>query len=446
MGVSQPKIVSKHPVHVHVISGGLASKVVFDWYICPMYRFVLDTKRRCAMTKPVNVLTTKVVKDARPGAAPYRLVDGGGLFLLVNRGSKLWRLNHNDTTKALGAYPAISLAKARAQRDAAKLAIALIEEAPKDLSPTFRAAAAEWHAAQTNWSSTNQRIVWRLLDDKVFPAIGDMQMAQISKPLICETVVKPFEQKGVIERGERAIGYIRKIYDWVNTRSDTLLPDFNPARNIKFVSRKPTVSRAALTDLAAVRDMLRAVEAAPKHPGTALANRMMALTAMRSYAIRRAEYGQFKLEGDCPVWDAPAAVMKGSMGTRRPLTIPLSPQAVEVVRAARRLSNGKYLFPGRELNSKMSENTLLFALDDAGFHGIHSPHGWRSTFSTIMSERHPAETNVIGFALGHKPAGVAGIYNRAEYLERRRELAVEYADLLLEGFCPAADLLAIRKR
>lgn len=397
------------------------------------------------MAKPLNVLMGKAVKDARPNATTYRLVDGGGLFLLVNPGgSKLWRLKHRGTMLALGAYPEVSLKQARDRRAAAKLPCTPTPEVPKDTSPTFRVAAAEWHAVQTNWSPTNRRLVSRLLEDTVFPQIGDMQMAQITKTLIFDLVVKPFEARGVIERGERAIGYIRKIYDFVNSRSSTLPDDYNPARNLKFVSRKPTVSRAALTELPAVHDMLRSFEAAPKHPATALANRFMALTAMRPFAIRHAEFDQMRLDNENPVWEAPAAIMKGKAGTRRPLTIPLSPQAVEVVLAARRLSTGKYLFEGRTLNSKMSENTLLFALDDAGYHGIHSPHGWRSTFSTILNELHTGEKHVIDFALGHKPPGVSGIYNRAEYLARRRELAIEYANLLLAGFAPAAALLGAR--
>lgn len=405
------------------------------------------------MAKLMNELTDNMIKGAQPGAAPYRMLDGGGLFLLVNPGgSKLWRLKFKGTMLAQGTYPEVSLKQARARRAATKLPVIPSPATPKDVSPTLRAGAAEWHAAQTHWSDTNRRIVSRLLEDCVFPqkgdmqtTLGDMQMGAITKTLLVKAVVKPFEDRDVIERGERAMGYIRKIYDWVNSRTSTLSENYNPARNITFVSRKPTVSRPALTELPAVRDMLRAVEAAPKHPATALANRFMALTAMRPFAIRNAEFGQMRLDGDNPVWEAPAAIMKGKKGTRRPLTIPLSPQAVEVVLAARRVSTGKYLFGGRELNSRMSENTLLFTLDDAGFHGIHCAHGWRSTFSTIMNNAHPAENQVIEFAIGHKVQGVGGIYNRAEYLERRRELAIEYADLLLDGFCPAADLLGARK-
>ncbi len=167
------------------------------------------------MAKAMNELTDKTVKDAKPGTSPYRMVDGGGLFLLVNpTGSKLWRLKHKGTLLSQGAYPEVTLKDARARRAAAKLPCTPTPDVPKDTSPTLRAAAVEWHAAQTHWSDTNRRIVSRLLEDCVFPQIGnmrikigDMQMGAITKTLLVDAVVKPFEGRGVIERGERAVGY-----------------------------------------------------------------------------------------------------------------------------------------------------------------------------------------------------------------------------------------------
>jgi Arm domain-containing DNA-binding protein len=59
---------------------------------------------------------------------PRKISDNGGLFLMVTAtGSKLLRLNYRfpkggkQKTLAIGIYPAVSLAKARAQRDAAKV-------------------------------------------------------------------------------------------------------------------------------------------------------------------------------------------------------------------------------------------------------------------------------------------------------------------------------------
>jgi len=88
------------------------------------------------MAKMMNEQTAKTVKDALPREAPYRMVDGSGLYLLVNpnpAGSKLWRLKHKGSLLALGAYPAMTLTQARARRDAAKLpGIPGIPNAPRD--------------------------------------------------------------------------------------------------------------------------------------------------------------------------------------------------------------------------------------------------------------------------------------------------------------------------
>ena len=89
------------------------------------------------------------------------------------------------------------------------------------------------------------------------------------------------------------------------------------------------------------------LEATPKRRSTAFAMRFLALTAMRSYAVRYAEIGQITL-GDKPVWDVPGAQMKGPKDSKRPLTVPLSRQAVDVVNAARDLAQGRFLFPGSQ--------------------------------------------------------------------------------------------------
>src|SRR5437867_10292137 len=64
------------------------------------------------------VLTDTAIKKAKPRAAPYKISDGGGLYLLVSpTGAKLWRykyrINGKEGTFAIGGYPAIALAKAR---------------------------------------------------------------------------------------------------------------------------------------------------------------------------------------------------------------------------------------------------------------------------------------------------------------------------------------------
>src|SRR3546814_8739227 len=98
--------------------------------------------------------------------------------------------------------------------------------------------------------------------------------------------------------------------------------------------------------------------------------------------------------------------------------------------------SGKLVFPGnRHLHRPMSENALGYLLNRAGYHGRHVPHGFRAAFSTIMNEwakvhGRPDDREVIDLMLAHVPTNkVEGAYNRAAYMERRRELAIIWAEL-----------------
>lgn len=398
----------------------------------------------------MNLLDAQTIRNAQPKPDKnYTLLDGGGLFLLVcANGSKLWRLKHAKAMRSLGVYPSVTLAQARSKRDSIRQANAAGAGMPaqQTASPNFEQVARDWHTANKGrWSSHHATVVLRALESNVFGQIGSMPITSITKPLVVEKVVAPFEQRGVIERGQRVVQHMVAIFDWADGRGITL-GGFNPCRNITFAPRKPVSSRAALTELSAVREMLQKYEREPKFPMTALANRFTALTAMRQFAIRHAEFSQI-VSGDNPVWDIPTQLMKGERGRQRPLMIPLSRQAVEVISAARSLAEGRYLFAGSvALDQPLSENTVNDSLKAAGFDGIHTGHGWRSTFSTIMNERHPDLHAVIEFCLGHKVPGVAGIYNRAEYLDKRRALMQEYADLLFQGLPTAAELLSMRRK
>ena len=86
-------------------------------------------------------------------------------------------------------------------------------------------------------------------------------------------------------------------------------------------------------------------------------------------------------------------------------------------------------------------------LHDGGYAGIHTPHGFRSSFSTVMNDRHPKLGHVIDFALGHVPKDkVERAYNRAEYLDQRRIIMQEYADLIMAGLQPAEVLIKLPQR
>jgi hypothetical protein len=88
----------------------------------------------------VMQLTDLKVRAAKPKALPYKLSDGGGMYLLVTpAGARYWRLDYRFVGKrrtlALGVYPAVTLSNARAHREEAKTLLA------RDIDPgTIRRA------------------------------------------------------------------------------------------------------------------------------------------------------------------------------------------------------------------------------------------------------------------------------------------------------------------
>lgn len=95
----------------------------------------------------------------------------------------------------------------------------------------------------------------------------------------------------------------------------------------------------------------------------------------------------------------------------------------------------------------MSENALGYLLNHAGFHHCHVPHGFRASFSTIMNEGFRSDRQVIDVMLAHSLKDkVEGACNRAIYLERRRELAQVWADLVREGQVSLRELIATKRR
>src|ERR1700722_18595951 len=80
-------------------------------------------------TTLVNRLTNLIVMGVEPSNRPKRISDGRGMYLEISpAGGRLWRLKFRFAGKencmSLGAYPDVSLAKARQRREAARRLIA----------------------------------------------------------------------------------------------------------------------------------------------------------------------------------------------------------------------------------------------------------------------------------------------------------------------------------
>lgn len=424
------------------------------------------------------MLSVKGVEALRPRIKPFKEFDAGGLFILVApSGSKSWRMKYTldgrEKLLSFGQFPIVSLASARQQRDGARLLLADDKDPALERQKVKSAATAsrcrtlelvcrEWHDVnKVRWSLTHAIEVLKSLEAEIFPRIGRVPVAELTAPLLLQALVSICE-RGAVETAHRIRQRLEAALDYGAAASGDEAE--NTARRVRN-ALPPMVRKGqqpAIIDLADLRRLLDQVENEPAHVTTKLANRLLALTTVRPGTLRQTRWADREfhdLDGPEPLWIIPAARMKLGLerkgDARFDFIAPLSPPAVDVIKTLQ-LINGRcaFVFPGlRASNQPMSENAVNYLLHRAGFHGHHSSHGWRASFSTIMNgvaERRgtgAADRSIIDLMLGHLPANrIEGAYNRYQYLERRRELACDWAKLLMVARPASAMLLTMPKR
>lgn len=427
----------------------------------------------------MGALSDAKVRGAKGTGKAYKLSDGEQLYLHVSpAGGRVWRMNYQfgrnaqgkpaQKTLTIGAYPAISLRDARDARDLAKSMLAKgIEPKPVDLfertpaaidtRPTFRKVGEEWHALQAKqWSKVHAKDVLECLEKLVFPAIGGMPIEDVQSPEVLALLQKIVDG-GAIETAHRTRQRVSAIFVYAIATNRAAR---DPAASLAIaLPRKPKAKpQPAITDLHGLRQLLVDCEAERCRAPTKLALRLLALTAVRPNELHAARWHEFEdMDGEEPLWRIPAHRMKGDKDRKAEddgdHLVPLAPQAVDVLKAMMPLTGDiELVFPSdRHVHRPMSENTLRALLIRAGYYQRHVPHGFRSAFSTIMNERverawraagHMSaspDRAIIDLMLAHVPDNkVEGAYNRAAYMPRRREIAEEWANVLLADMWPAA--------
>jgi len=155
-------------------------------------------------------------------------------------------------------------------------------------------------------------------------------------------------------------------------------------------------------------------------PSVRMAHRLCAFTAARIGTVINAEWKEFNLKSAQPCWNIPRAKMKvKSRFTEH--RIPLGPEIADELRQWKNIVNSKvYLFPsptgGKHIGRESIEKVYRVTL---GLKGQHSPHGWRSSFSTLARD-HRFTRDAVELALDHLHDNeVAMAYDRGErFIER----------------------------
>jgi integrase len=338
----------------------------------------------------------------------------------------------------------MSLLDARIAQDAFKKARRHGPVAVAEPARSFEDVAREWHRVQApRWAERHARKTLESLVADVFPAFGSDPIDKIKPPAVLK-MIRGIEARDAPEHARKVLQRVSAVFVYAIASG---IADADPATTIRRALAPQVKGRQpAIVDLPDAVAALLKVEALPARPVTRLAMRLLALTALRQGELRGAYWTEFEgLNGKAPIWRVPASRMKMKVEH----IVPLSRQAVETLAVLRTLTGGGPLpFPSTSNAHKpMSENALGFLLSRAGYQKLHVPHGWRASFSTIMNERHPADRAMIDLMLAHKPKdAVEGAYNRAEHMNRRRELAQIWADLISEGLAAPATLLELPRR
>ncbi|CAM3088834.1 integrase arm-type DNA-binding domain-containing protein [Paracoccus nototheniae] len=382
-------------------------------------------------------LTDVACRAAKAESKPRKLSDGGGLFLLVQpNGSKYWRWSYRfggkQKTLALGVFPAVRLAQARAMRERAREVLAggldpsankAALEAPATEGPgvTFRTVADEWLKAQeAAWTPAHAlRVISRFKGD-VYPAFGDEPIRELSAQKILK-MLRTIEDRGAVDVAKRvrqSVGAVMR-YAIATGRADR-----DPAADLTGALKpSPRVKHMAAIKQNELGEFMAKLRAYDGEPQTRLGLELIMRTMTRTNELRFGTWDE--ISGD--VWRIPGDRMKMA----RDHMIPLPPQAQAILKELKQHAGGSpWIVPGLR-GKPQSQNTYIFALYRMGYRSRVTVHGMRSLASTVLNESGLWSGDAIERQLAHVPGnGVRASYNHAEYWPERVRMVAWFNDFL----------------
>ncbi len=409
------------------------------------------------------LLTDAAIRNAKYSKGCKPLRDGRGLFVVLTpTGAKLWRyryrVNGAENVFAIGQYfndrrPGhVSLEEARRARDEAKLLVKRgihpiqqrrVEEIAQRerAATTFEGVAREWmERNRPGWTPYYAKQVEGFLASDVFPAIGAFPIRDVSAAHLLD-ILQRVERRGAPTVALLIRQCCSAVFRYAVV---TLRADGDPAAALRGAVTRRKVKHKRPLSRDEITALLKALDQYGGHRETVIAVHLLMLTFVRTAELRGARWSEIDFER--AEWRIPAERMK----KREPHLVPLSQQAIRLMRELHTLTGYReFLFPNvRRPTTCMSATTLNRALERMGFSGKgtigFSAHGFRATAATIFSEL-GIRSDVIDRQLSHKERNlVRAAYIQAEYLEDRRALNQQWADLV-DALAQGSRVIPIRK-
>ena len=382
------------------------------------------------------MLTDMHCRTAKPRERLYRLNDRDGLYLEVKpNGVKAFRyrfkLGGKESMMALGEYPATPLSEAREKAQAARKLVKdginpvqqkQLDKVRQELdrTNTLELIAVEWLATK-DWEDLTKKRRLDMLRRVVFPTLGKLPVRDITAHQVLAILQATHTRApSVAAEAKRTLSAIFQF------AVATLRADIDPVWPVRnALPKNKTQHKTALTK-EQVGKLLREIG---EHKGnfmTVQAFRLLWYTLLRANEVAAAEWAEIDLERR--VWTIPAERMKA----RRPHSIYLTDQVLEIFHSMQpQTGKFKYVFIGRDSKQKpLAIATFRQLLYKNGWAGIHSPHGTRTTGSTMLHEMgHRSE--LIEAQLAHIDQNqVRRTYNHTDYFPVRAKMMQEWCNFI----------------
>ena len=362
-----------------------------------------------------------------------------GLHLLVSAGYRSWilRIQVGEQRKdiGLGSYPTISLLEARdrARKIHDDLRSGLIPVSPRKQQRNVLIAAAatektfEWCAEEyfkaksSEWRNAKHRQQWEnSLKTYAMPYLGHLAVSLIDLPHVLACLEPIWANKNAT--ASRLRGRIETVLDWAAVRR--YRSGENPARwkghLDKILPAPSKIQKVEHHPAILIEDMPAFMLDLRTQAGIgARALELLILTATRSGEVRGATWSEIDL--DKAIWTIPAERMKAGSVHR----IPLSAEAIKLLKELPRLAGTELLFPGSK-GQELFDTAMTYVMRRMKVTAV--PHGFRSTFRDWAGEKTNFPRELAEQALAHTLENkVEAAYRRGDALEKRRQMMQEWA-------------------
>lgn len=395
-------------------------------------------------------LNDRQIKNAKPAETgkKTKLFDGGGLYLEVTpAGGKIFRLKYRidgkEKTLTIGKYPAVSLSEARQATENARRLLASGQD-PSEAKQqekrerqaaalnTFESIARRWHTDNLHrWKENHAARIISDFEKDVFPAIGEIQITEISVSDV-KAVISAIIARGATVTAEKVRQWIGAVYQYAAMLEIT---DRNPAAVLRGhfeqakTDHRPALPREELTEF------YRRLILAEIEPQNRIALILNMLTFLRSTELRGGQWNE--IDFDAAMWTVPAQRMKHEKtAPKPPHAVPLADWTLELLAELKEITgNTPFLFPSRtKTDGFISDATISRIIERMGYKGRVTPHGFRALASSILNEQ-GYNPDAIERQLAHvEEDRIRAAYNRADYMDERREMMQWYSDYLRERY------------